>query len=73
MIPRIDLFHQLVYDDGDFVAIANHIDTPSQYSVYEKDTGEWIGGTNSEHWEAQVRVIIRYRIKWLQSKLNICE
>lgn len=71
MIPRTDLFHQLVYDDGDFVVIANHFDIPSQYSVYEKDTGEWIGGTNSEHWEAQVRVIIKSRIQWLKNTLHL--
>lgn len=71
MIPRLDLFHQMVYDDGDFVAIANYIDTPTEYSVYEKNSGEWIGGTNCHYWEPQVRLIIKSRIQWLKNTLHL--
>lgn len=71
MIPRLDLFHQMVYDDGDFVAIANYTETPTDYKVYEKQSGEYVGGTNCHYWEPQVRLVIKSRIQWLKNTLHL--
>ena len=58
MIPNIDLFHQPVWNDGDFMVIANFVGVWPQYYVYELRTCQMIGTTNATNYMGQCRIII---------------
>ena len=58
MGKTFDLFHQLVYDDGDFMIEADYDNMFPQYYVYYNRTGEMVGTTNSNHYMPQCRLIM---------------
>lgn len=58
MDKTFDLFHQLVYDDGDFMIEADYDNMFPQYYVYYNHTGEIIGTTNAIHYMPQCRLIM---------------
>ena len=66
---EVDLFHTVVYDDGEFVVWEDcEREFRPNYFVFEKCSGDMIGRTNCSYYMGQVRQIIRYFKKMFQSK-----
>lgn len=66
---KADLFHTVVYDDGEFVVWEDcEREFRPNYFVFEKCSGDMIGRTNCSYYMGQVRQIIRYFKKMFQSK-----
>lgn len=64
MRRRIDLFHQLVYEDRGYYAIADYTDIFPNYDVYEKGSEDWIGCTNCNNYMPQIRLIVKNRMNY---------
>jgi hypothetical protein len=68
MRPKVDLFHQVLFQGDGYVAIINYMEHPfPQVNVYDPH-GEWCGCTNSLNEAsrlAAVRHIIRTRRRYL--------
>jgi hypothetical protein len=58
MTPKIDLFNQPVWNDGEYMVIANFTEVWPQYYVYELRTGQAIGTTNATNYMGTCRMII---------------
>ena len=68
MRRRIDLFHQLVYEDRGYYAIADYTDIFPNYDVYEKGSEDWIGCTNCSNYMPQIRLIVKNRMNYGRKK-----
>lgn len=64
MIPRTDLFHQVVYKDSDYTVVADHTEMFPSYNVYVNKTGKWIGGTNGQYYMGSIRAIMNWYNKY---------
>ena len=61
MIPKIDLFHQIVYRQDGYVAIANYSDEHQPSCDIYNPHGEWIGNSGASNLftrAADIRIII---------------
>lgn len=62
MIPQIDLFHQIVYRQDGYVAIANYSDEHQPSCDIYDPHGEWIGNSGASNIytrAADIRIIIK--------------
>lgn len=62
MIPKIDLFHQIVYRQDGYVAIANYSDEHQPSCDIYDPHGEWIGNSGASNIytrAADIRIIIK--------------
>ena len=58
-MTETDLFHQIVWHDGDFYIVADYTEIYTQYWVYVMDTDKIIGGTNANYYMGACRRIIK--------------
>ena len=61
MIPKTDLFHQIVYRQDGYVAIANYTDEHQPSCDIYDPHGEWIGNSGASNvytMAADIRIII---------------
>ena len=58
MTPKIDIFNQPVWNDGEYMVIANFTEVWPQYYVYELRTCQMIGTTNATNYMGTCRMII---------------
>ena len=76
MIPKIDLFHQVIYRQDGYVAIAYFENLPWQDIHVFRPDGEWCGCTNTtteEGRKAAIRKIIKYNQDYERRKQNNCK
>lgn len=67
MIPKTDLFHQIVYQDNDFLIMACYVEVNPDYKVFYIHTGNFVGCTNSPFWMSNCRAIMNwYKKHFLQ-------
>lgn len=63
MIPIVDLFHQQIMDDPDYMVLADYTGVHPQYKVYWKTTCEVVGMTNCRYPLPQCRLLINDHLR----------